>query len=136
MVKEYDNYLLESIAEIPEKIVNFFQMIIDTIVMVIEALKTFYDMLVEFDERVIQMADSCGTSEFTGMPVHEAISTFRYLTGDVAFYMIYMTVLFGCLFTIYKLFILLYTAIDILVEKVTGETISGNISGLISKFLN
>lgn len=136
MVKEYDNYLLDSIAEIPEKIINFFQMIIDTILLVVEALKTFYDMLVDFDKRIIAMADSCGTSEFTGMPVVEAISTFRYLTGDVAFYMIYFTVMFGCLFTIYKLMCLLYTAVDLLVEKITGNSLSGNISGLLSKFLN
>lgn len=129
-------FILDSITELPEKIADFFQMIIDTIVLVIDALKTFYVMLQDFDKRIISMADSCGTSEFTGMPVVEAISTFRYLTGDVAFYMIYFTVMFGCLFTIYKLMCLLYTAVDLLVEKITGNSLSGNISGLLSKFLN
>lgn len=130
------DYFIESISELPDKIGDFFQSVIDTIVLVIDALTTFYEMLQEFDQRVIQMADSCGTSEFTGLPIHEAISTFRYLTGDVAFYMIYITVLFGCLFTIYKLLCLLYTAIDILVEKITGNTLSGNLTGLLSKFLD
>lgn len=129
-------FILDSITELPEKIVDFFQMIIDTIVLVIDALKTFYVMLQDFDKRIIAMADSCGTSEFTGMPVVEAISTFRYLTGDVAFYMIYFTVMFGCLFTIYKLMCLLYTAVDLLVEKITGNSLSGNISGLLSKILS
>lgn len=129
-------FIFDSVSEIPGKIVDFFQMIIDTIVLVIDALKTFYVMLQDFDKRIISMADSCGSSEFTGMPVIEAISTFRYLTGDVAFYMIYFTVMSGCLFTIYKLLCLLYTAVDLLVEKITGKSLSGNISGLLSKILN
>lgn len=128
--------ILQSVSELPEKIGNFFQMVIDIIVLVVDALKTFYEMLQEFDQRVIAMADSCGASEFSGMPVQEAISTIRYLTGDIAFYMIYITVLFGCLFTIYKLLVLLYNAIDILVEKITGDNLSGNIMGLLSKFLD
>ena len=99
----------------------------------IEALSTLYEMLCDFDARVIQMAESCGSTEFVGMPVNEAISTFRYLTGDVCFMMIYLTVLFGCLFTIYKLVALLYDAIDALVLQVSGVSCKSFFSGLLGK---
>ena len=98
-----EDLLVSTPLDIPGKIGSFFQSILDMITSVISALHTLYTTLQDFDIMIIDMADTNGTSQFTGMPVVKAISTFRYLVGDVAFYMIYLTVLFGCLWTIYVL---------------------------------
>ena len=106
-----EDLLVSTPLDIPGKIGSFFQSILDMITSVISALHTLYTTLQEFDAMIIDMADTNGTSQFTGMPVVEAISTFRYLVGDVAFYMIYLTVLFGCLWTIYVLVTKLYLSL-------------------------
>ena len=127
------DFLINAISEIPSKILGFFSRIIEMIVMVLDALLTFYEMLLGFDAMIVEMVDSCSFSNYSGMPVVEAISTFRYLVGDVAFYMIYLTVLFGCLMTIYKLVVLLYDAIDALMLQVTGANCKSLFSNLLSK---
>lgn len=113
-------YLIENIGELASKVVDFFMYIIEALMTAIDALGTFYELLVDFDHRILLMSNSAGASEFTGMPIVEAIGTFRYLVGDVAFYMIYLTVLFGCLMTIWKLVSLLFEGIDAIVQKVAG----------------
>lgn len=128
-----EDLLVSTLLDIPGKIGSFFQSILDMITSVISALHTLYTTLQEFDAMIIDMADTNGTSQFTGMPVVEAISTFRYLVGDVAFYMIYLTVLFGCLWTIYVLVTKLYEAIDALISQITGYSIKENISSLLFK---
>ncbi len=129
----YESESVSSIGDVIDKVLGFFSKIVEGIMTAIEALNTLYEMLCDFDARVIQMAESCGSTEFVGMPVNEAISTFRYLTGDVCFMMIYLTVLFGCLFTIYKLVTLLYEAIDALVLQVSGVSCKSFFSGLLGK---
>ena len=128
-----EDLLVSTPLDIPGKIGSFFLSILDMITSVISALHTLYTTLQEFDAMIIDMADTNGTSQFTGMPVVEAISTFRYLVGDVAFYMIYLTVLFGCLWTIYVLVTKLYEAIDALISQITGYSIKENISSLLFK---
>ena len=100
------DFKIGSLTEIPEKIVSFFSSIVDMIVLVLDALQTLYN----------------------------TISTFHYLVGDMAFYMIYLTVLFGCLWTIYKIVVLLYEAIDALIQQATGQTCKGFLSGMLGKF--
>ena len=129
----FSDFTMGSLLDIPGKIVDFFATIVDMITSVMDALLTLYSTLEDFDQTVVAMVDSNGTSEFTGMPVVEAISTFHYLVGDVAFYMIYLTVLFGCLWTIYKLVVLLYEAIDALVEQVTGQNCKSVLTGILGK---
>ena len=118
------DFKIGSLTEIPEKIVSFFSSIVDMIVLVLDALQTLYNTLEQFDQTIVSMVDSNGTSEFTGMPV----------VGDMAFYMIYLTVLFGCLWTIYKIVVLLYEAIDALIQQATGQTCKGFLSGMLGKF--
>ena len=68
------DFKIGSLTEIPEKIVSFFSSIVDMIVLVLDALQTLYNTLEQFDQTIVAMVDSNGTSEFTGMPVVEAIS--------------------------------------------------------------
>lgn len=126
-----NDLLIGSTLDIPGKIVSFFQTILDMITSVISALQTLYTTLQDFDTMIIDMADTNGSSQFSGMPVVEAIGTFRYLVGDVAFYMIYLTVLFGCLWTIYVLVTKLYEAIDALISQITGYSVKEHLSSLL-----
>ena len=93
--------VIESVADIGESIINVVNLIFGAFVDVYDALDEFYNMLKDFNSTVIAMTKNPSTN--TGLPVAESIGVFRYLVGDVAFYVIYMLILFGCLFTIYKL---------------------------------
>lgn len=126
-------FLIDTLIQIPEKVLGFFGYIVEVLASTFEALTLFYQMLDAFDQTIIDMADSCGTSEFINMPILEAIGTFHYLVGDVAFYMIYLSVLAGCLLTIYKLVTLIYEAIDALVYQLTGSNCKTQIASLLSK---
>ena len=130
-----NDLLVGSVLDIPGKIASFFQTILDMITSVLSALQTLYTTLQDFDNMIINMTDNNGSSQFSGMPVVEAIGTFRYLVGDVAFYMIYLTVLFGCLWTIYVLFTKLYEAMDALISQVTGYSVKENLSSLLTKLI-
>ena len=130
-----NDLLVGAVLDIPGKIASFFQTILDMITSVLSALQTLYTTLQDFDNMIINMTDTNGSSQFSGMPVVEAIGTFRYLVGDVAFYMIYLTVLFGCLWTIYVLVTKLYEAMDALISQVTGYSVKENLSSLLTKLI-
>ena len=55
------------------------------------------------------------------MPILESVGLYRYLMGDPVFYMTYILVLAGCLFTIYKLVLLLIAAFKQMKDNITGE---------------
>lgn len=126
--------LLEGLENIGSDLLDFFQTFVDMIVNAISAMQTFYELLDEFDTRVVAMVDECGTNEFTGLPVKEAIGTFRYVVGDVIFYLIYLVVLFGCLWTIFKLVILIYAKVKEFTSQLSGGiTSKAQFSTLLSK---
>lgn len=125
--------MLEGFGNILDSVQELYQSILDALVSVFVALTDFKNMLNDFDYRIQQMTASCGSSEFTGMPIVDAIGTFRYLVGDLAFYMIYITVLIGCLLTIYKLVVLIIDAISSLLETITGGASKGALTRLVGK---
>lgn len=125
--------MLEGFGNIFDAAQELFQGILDALVSIFVALQDFNTMLGDFDYRIQQMTSSCGSSEFTGMPIVDAIGTFRYLVGDLAFYMIYITVLIGCLLTIYKLVVLIFDAISSLLENITGGASKGALGRLVNK---
>lgn len=117
-----------------DKLLQFFNDFIDMVVTAITALKTFHDMLDEFDQRIVAMVDNCGSTEFSGLPVNKAIATYHYAVGDVVFYLMYMVILFGCLFTIYKIVLLIFKAVRNMLKQLTGGSVSSvGFSGIISK---
>lgn len=126
--------LIETLESAGDKFLDFFQDFIDMITTAIEALKTFYELLDDFDNRIVAMVDNCGATEFDGLPVVEAISTFHYVVGDVIFYLIYIIVLYGCLWTIFKLLLLIYAKIKDLTSQLSGGVVSKvQFSSLLSK---
>lgn len=126
--------LIDELGNAGNRLLDFFQNFIDMITTAIVALKSFYDMLDEFDQRVVAMVDNCGATEFDGLPVVEAISTFHYVVGDVIFYLIYLVVLFGCLWTIFKLVLLIYAKVKEFMSQLTsGVTSKAQFSTVLTK---
>jgi len=125
--------MIETIGQIKDAVLNLIQDIIDAFVAVLSALQEFDGMLEEFDAKIVEMTNSCGSSEFTGMPIVDAIGMFRYLVGDLAFYMIYFTILFGCLMTIYKLVVLIYDALFNVKDNISGGYSKGFFGSILDK---
>lgn len=125
--------MIESFQNIGSSILELLQSILSAVGSIFTALSDFNTLLGDFDDRIQLMTASCGSSEFTGMPIVDAIGTFRYLVGDLAFFMIYFTVLVGCLLTIYKIVVLLFDAVCSLKENISGGTSQGSISTLVTK---
>lgn len=114
---------IETFEDIGVAILGVVELILEMFVNVYEALNEFYSMLKEFNDMVVSMTKNPSVN--TGLPVVEAIGVFRYLVGDVIFYIIYLAVLFGCLFTIYKLVCLLMEGYHALKEQATAGSYSG-----------
>lgn len=124
--------LPETLSEVGSAITNVVGLILDAFVNVFEALNEFYNMLKDFNNTVVAITKDPSTG--TGLPVVDAIGVFRYLVGDVAFYVIYMVVLFGCLFTIYKLVCLIIEGYHALKEQTSaGSYSASHLTGLLSK---
>lgn len=119
-----------------EKLMELYDTIVNMIKTSCEALVTFKEGLEDFDKRIVSMVDNCGSTEFDGLPVNKAIATYHYVVGDLIFYLIYIMVLFGCLFTILHL-------VNLIISKLKGATGNigsgifsrGGISSIFSKFL-
>lgn len=103
--------IINSFSEAWDKISNVYDLVKGGIESSIDGLQTGYDTLVDFDERLVAAIDSGFATEFGSLPVADAIGTFRYLVGDYTFMLIYLVVLIGCLFTIYKIIALIYEVV-------------------------
>ena len=126
--------LIETITQIPEKIVWIVSLILDGITEVSSALKDFYDVLVELKDTILDMVVDPASG--SGLPVIDSIGLVRYLVGDVIFHIIYIIILIGCLATLYKLVCLLMEGWNALKEQVSAGSYSGNaLSSIISKFI-
>lgn len=126
--------LINKLSSAPSALKNFFQEFIDMIATAIQALQSFYDTLNTFDKRIVAMVDNCGASEFDGMPVVKAIATYHYVVGDVVFYLIYIVVLLGCLWTIFKIVLLIYKYVRDFISQLSGGVVSSaQFSSLLTK---
>ena len=124
--------LLETLEDVISGVTNVVGLIFDAFVNVHDSLNEFYNMLKDFNNTVIAITKDPSTG--TGLPVVESIGVFRYLVGDVAFFVIYMIILFGCLFTIYKIVCLLIEAFHALKEQASaGSYSASHLTGLLGK---
>ena len=75
---------------------------------ILDSLFLFKDTLQNFEKNIDDMINSINSgSSCNGLPLIECIATYRYFVGDFAFLLTYSLILFGCLWTIYKLLILI-----------------------------
>ena len=117
-------------------IADFFSFIFTFISNVVSALTNFYDTLVEINTYVIQLGNSAQSGVASDLPVLQCVGTYRYLMGDPVFYMTYIMVVTGCLFTIYKLTLLLIKVFKEMKNNITsqGKTSAGLMSFLSQLF--
>lgn len=131
MSKFFGNGILTGLKNLFEYIVKFFATVSDS-------LHQFYDTINEINTYVIMW-----TNAFTGqgdvkLPVFASIGAYRYLVGEGAFYITYIVILSGCLFTIFRLVYILYRLFEKLQDKIlnkNGKTVSGLLS-IAEKFFN
>lgn len=117
-----------------ENIGSFFSFIFTFFGNIVSAITNFYDTLVEINTYVIELGDSAQSGVTGGLPVLESVGLYRYLMGDPVFYMTYILVLAGCLFTIYKLILLFVKTFKEMKENITsgGKTKSALV-GILGK---
>lgn len=117
-----------------ENIGSFFSFIFTFFGNIVSAITNFYDTLVEINTYVIELGDSAQSGVTGGLPVLESVGLYRYLMGDPVFYMTYILVLSGCLFTIYKLILLFVKTFKEMKENITsgGKTKSALV-GILGK---
>ena len=121
-------------GNILESIASFFEFIFTFIGNVVMAMTNFYDTLVEVNTYVIELGNSAQSGITNGMPVLETVGLYRYLMGDPVFYMTYILVVTGCLFTIYKLVLLFIKTFKEMRNSITGNgKTSVGLVGLLSK---
>lgn len=121
-------------GNILESIASFFEFIFTFIGNVVTAMTNFYDTLVEINTYVIDLGNSAQSGITSGMPVLETVGLYRYLMGDPVFYMTYVLVVTGCLFTIYKLVLLFIKTFKEMRNSITGNgKTSVGLVGLLSK---
>ncbi len=126
--------VVEDLVNAASSLLDFFGEIVNSIVSAFEGLAMFYSMLVEFDNRIVAMIDNCGTNEFGGMPINKAIATFHYVVGDIIFYLIYLVVLFGCLWTVYKIVLVIYNYLKMYVSQLSdGVSSKGQMTNVLTK---
>ena len=103
---------------------------------IVSALTNFYDTLVEINTYVVQLGNSAQSGVASDLPVLQCVGTYRYLMGDPVFYMTYIMVVTGCLFTIYKLTLLLIKVFKEMKNNITsqGKTSAGLMSFLSQLF--
>lgn len=125
--------LIDNVLELPQKVLDFFIMVWEAILSVVDAMNQFYDLLIDFDNDLQEIILACSTGTFNGLPINMAIGTFRYLVGDLVFFLIYISILVGCLFTIYKIVTKILDAVDALMLQLTGSNCKSLLTSLLSK---
>lgn len=122
---------------------DFFKMIselikdvFDALLSAAEAVTDFHFQLENFDEKILLMNEAAKNGEVAGLPINGAIATLHYLFGDVVFSMFYFMILFGCMFTIYQLCLLIYSAFCTAKNDLTsGSFTKAGILGKLGKFI-
>ena len=126
----FGNGIIQGIGNLIEFIVGFFATTTDS-------LTQFYSTLSEINHYIVMWIASADGAD-TGLPVLASIGAYRYLVGEGAFYMTYLSLLCGCLFTIAKLTYMLSDLFKKLSDKINAKdskTASGLLN-LVTKFFS
>lgn len=122
-----NNSILNIIITLFITLLNAFSAIVDGVIQ-------FTDVLMETNDYVINMASSIESGTAGNFPIAEFIGAYRFLVGDNLFRLTYLSVVIGCFFTLYKLFLIVYRRYR---ETKTEITVGGNsISSLTDRFTN
>lgn len=75
------------------------QRILEGFISTADALSELNDRIDEISGEILHMSIN-PSYNMQGLPVNDAIASFRYLTGDIVFMVLYLITVIGCLFTI------------------------------------
>lgn len=101
----------------------------NAVVQTYNQIKSFRDVI----KNMISTMSSGSSGSETGVPVTEAVGTIRYCIGDNLFYAIYLSIIFGLLFTLTKLVKVVYKQIIKIGD--TYNSIGGK-SAILNKIKN
>ena len=121
---------LNNLLSIWQQIVDAFYTVIKSLGLTVTALSNLYNMLSSFRADIVAMSNHQDAT-INALPVNQAIGTMRYLMGDMAFYIMYMVIMAGCLLTIMRIVTLILEANDDMLDRIIGGT--GPISKLLGK---
>lgn len=120
-----------------DTIVSFFEFVLQLAADLSGAVINFYQALVELNLYLNNLIVSAQHGTVQGLPLLGAIGTYRYLVTDPIFYLTYMLVLFGCLFTVYQLIHLLVTFFRSFLDSASGGIPGkGTLTSFIGKWLS
>lgn len=103
-----EDFVSGDFFEIVEKIITFILQFISNAYF---ALLEFYNALVEINGYVRLLTLSSTSGNIEGLPLLEIIGAYRFLVTDPIFYLTYVLIASGCMFTLYKLFLLIKASI-------------------------
>lgn len=102
----------------------------------VDAMITLHDQLKTFETDIMKLNESIDSGNIEGLPIVQSIGMIRYIIGDPAFYFMYALVLFGCLFTLYKLVMLLLRALSAMYDQFSKKfSLPSGITNIFNKFL-
>ena len=106
------NSLLD--GDILDVIVNVFKFLFSLIVVFVDCILNFVDQLYTINTYISDLTFAINNGNVNGLPIIQVIGAYRFLVGDMIFQLTYAFVVFGCSFTLYKLFLVLYLQISFL----------------------
>lgn len=101
-------------------LMSLFEYIVDLFATVAQALQHFYATISELNDYVKMWTNSMSGSG-AQIPVVASIGAYRYLVGEGAFYLTYVVILCGCLFTIFQLVYIIQRLFDKLQAKINSK---------------
>jgi hypothetical protein len=126
--------LLDSFSNVGAVLADFLDSIFEVIITVIDALTNLYNQLNLFLTDLVAMTDDASHGTMNGLPLYESIGMIRYLIGDATFKLMYVTIIVGCLFTIFKLGLMLYAAVSTYIGGLSNSGLGGTIKTKIPKW--
>lgn len=121
--------LIGAITNPIQWISNIFTNLFNLMDTIIKGLNEFKNGITELISLLQRVIDGIKVGNIDGLPVLEAIGTYRYLVGDIVFHFTYFMVLMGIGFTLFKLLLMFYK----ILQSAFNLSGTGLLNGLASK---
>lgn len=128
---------LVSGGNILDIIISIFTVLFDALMTLVDYLVRFSNLLFDINDYLKNLSTSIQLGNIEGLPILQTIGAYRFLVGDNIFYLSYTLISGGCLFTLYRLCLIVFKRFrDTKTEiTTTGNSVQG-IKGIITSFFN
>lgn len=118
-------------------ITYFFDLIVSIIKDIGSVVLIIYNLFAGLNSYICDMVTGINSGNYADLPLVSCIGAYRYLVGDVAFYLTYGVIVIGCCMTIYKLISLIVNRYMSMKNTASSAksgsfTFGGLISGLVN----